>query len=126
MLNMYLTDENGKLKETETLSKGCWVNLVNPTEEEINQVVQQTNIPIDFIKDPLDVDERSRIEKEDDDILIIVGLPVKVKDDVDSALYDTIPLGIIVTPFYFITVCLEDNPIIGKFITDGCAGFTPT
>ncbi|MED4345108.1 magnesium transporter CorA family protein [Heyndrickxia coagulans] len=123
MLNMYLTDENGKLKETEALSKGCWVNLVNPTEEEINQVVQQTNIPADFIKDPLDVDERSRIEKEDDDILIIVGLPVKVKDDVDSALYDTIPLGIIVTPFYFITVCLQDNPIIGKFIHRRVRGF---
>ncbi|WP_018663743.1 magnesium transporter CorA family protein [Heyndrickxia acidiproducens] len=123
MLNIYLTDESGKLQETGTLTKGCWVNLVNPTEEEMNRVVNETNIPLDFIKDPLDDDERSRIEKEDDDVLIIVGVPVKMKEDVDSALYDTIPLGIIVTPFYFITVCLQDNPIIGKFIHKKVRGF---
>ncbi|KHD85516.1 magnesium transporter CorA family protein [Heyndrickxia ginsengihumi] len=123
MLNMYLTDESGKLKETDVLAKGCWINLVNPTEEEINQIVEATNIPIDFVKDPLDVDERSRIEKEDDDILIIVGIPVKVQEDMESAIYDTIPLGIIITPFYFITVCLQDNPIIGKFIHHRVRGF---
>lgn len=123
MLNIYLTDELGKLNKIETLSKGCWINLIDPTEDEINRVVEMTEIPLDFIKDPLDDDERSRIEKEDGSILTIVDIPVMVKDDSDSALYDTIPIGIIVTPHYFLTVCLQENPIINSFIENKVKGF---
>ncbi|TCP24861.1 magnesium transporter [Scopulibacillus darangshiensis] len=123
MLDIYLTDELGKLNKTETLTKGCWINLTNPTEEEISFVVENTEVPLDFIKDPLDDDERSRIEKEEDSVLTIVDIPVTVKDETDSALYDTIPLGIIVTPFYFITVCLQENLIINSFIEKKVKGF---
>ncbi|MFC7394572.1 magnesium transporter CorA family protein [Scopulibacillus cellulosilyticus] len=123
MLNIYLTDEHGKLNEVNELTKGCWINLISPTTEEIKYVVDHTEVPEDFIRDPLDDDERSRIEKEDQNVITIVDIPVKVNDDSDSALYDTIPIGIIVTPYYFITVCLQSNPIIDKFIQNKVKGF---
>jgi magnesium transporter len=123
MLEIYLTDELGQLNQVDTFTKGCWINLIHPTEEEVKLVVEKASIPLDFIKDPLDDDERSRIEKEDDSVLTIVDIPVNVPDDTDSALYDTIPLGIIVTPYYFVTVCLQDNPIINSFIQKKVKGF---
>ncbi|MBL1703665.1 magnesium transporter CorA family protein, partial [Klebsiella pneumoniae] len=54
MLNIYLTDRNGKLQEVEEMQKGCWINVLHPTEEEIQYLVQTLNVDLDFIKDPLD------------------------------------------------------------------------
>jgi len=123
MLNIYLTLVDGQFQEIDQIRKGCWINLIAPTQEEITRVVEYTKIPQDFIKDPLDDDERSRIEKEENNVLTIVDIPIHVKNDSDSALYDTIPLGIIATEDYFITVCLEENPIIKEFARNRVKGF---
>lgn len=123
MIDIYLTDEQDKLVKKDELVKGCWINLTRPSEFEVQRVVNGTGIPLDFIRDSLDDDERSRIEKEDDSVLIIVDFPVLVQDESDSAPYDTIPLGIIVTPYYFVTVCLQSNPIIDDFINNRIRNF---
>ena len=115
MIKIYLTDEKGILEETNEIVKGCWVNLVSPTEQEINDVANKLQIPLDFIRDPLDEEERSRIEKDDDNVLIIVNIPLMSKDEKDLPIYDTIPLGMIITHGCFITVCLKDNPIFHLF-----------
>ncbi|MFT8312198.1 MAG: magnesium transporter CorA family protein [Sporolactobacillus sp.] len=123
MIDIYLTDEQDKLVKKEELVKGCWINLTRPSEFEVQKVVDGTGIPSDFIRDSLDDDERSRIEKDDDSVLIIVDFPVLIQDESDSAPYDTIPLGIIVTPYYFVTVCLQSNPIIDDFINNRIRNF---
>ncbi|RFU69713.1 magnesium transporter CorA family protein [Peribacillus saganii] len=115
MLNIYLTNENGVLHESDIITKGCWINLVSPTELEINQVANTLNLPIDFLKDPLDEEERSRIEKDDNNVLIIVNMPLLSKDENDIPIYDTIPLGMIIANDCFITICLKDNPIFHVF-----------
>ncbi|HWI49644.1 MAG TPA: magnesium transporter CorA family protein [Rummeliibacillus sp.] len=116
MLNIYFTNENCKLEETTEITKGCWINLVSPTEEEINDVANKVQIPLDFLRDPLDEEERSRIEKDDDNILIIVNVPLMSKDDSGLAIYDTIPLGMIIANGCFITVCLKESPIFEMFV----------
>ncbi|BBN98274.1 magnesium transporter CorA family protein [Sporolactobacillus terrae] len=123
MIDIYLTDEQDRLIKKDELTKGCWINLTRPSEFEIQKVVEGTGISSDFIRDSLDDDERSRIEKEDDSILIIVDFPVLIQDESDSAPYDTIPLGIIVTPYYFVTVCLQSNPIIDDFVNNRIRNF---
>lgn len=123
MIDIYLTDEQDNLIKKDELAKGCWINLTRPSEFEIGKIVKGTGIPSDYIRDSLDDDERSRIEKEDDTVLIIVDFPVLVEDESDSAPYDTIPLGIIVTPFYFLTVCLQSNPIIEDFVNNKIRNF---
>lgn len=115
MLKSYITNEMGTLQETSEFVKGCWVNLISPTEEEIDYVASQLQIPMDFLKDPLDEEERSRIEKEDNNILIIINMPLVTEDDFERTIYDTIPLGIIITDQCFVTVCLKDNPIFHLF-----------
>ncbi|MGO4183462.1 magnesium transporter CorA family protein [Paenibacillus sp. TAF43_2] len=115
MLNIYITDEQGILKETDEITSGCWVNLVAPTEQEMNLAAAKAQIPLDFIKDPLDEEERSRIENDNSNVLIVVNLPLVSTDDKGIPMYDTIPLGMIIADDCFITVCLKDNPIFHVF-----------
>lgn len=81
----------------------------------MNQVADKAQIPLDFIKDPLDEEERSRIENDDNNVLIIVNVPLVSKDEKGIPIYDTIPLGMIIANDCFITVCLKDNPIFHFF-----------
>ena len=96
MLKIYLSNEQGLLQEKTEITTGCWINLISPTEQEIHHVADQLKIPLEFLKDPLDEEERSRIEKDDDNILIIVNIPLMTMDENEIPIYDTIPLGIII------------------------------
>jgi magnesium transporter len=107
------------LVETGVLSeKGNWLNLVNPTREEIRQVALQVALPLDFLEYPLDEEETSRIEVEEGCVLIIIRVPI-IRDD----FYDTIPLGIIVTENILVTVCLENIIVLSEFYSSRMKGF---
>jgi len=95
----------------ETLARNMWINLVNPTVDELLLVGEKTNTPIDFLKAALDEEERPRIEIDDDYALILINIPVMLSE----TNYDTLPLGIIITPENIITVCLENNPVVLEF-----------
>lgn len=93
-----------------------WVQLINPDEREIEFIASKTGIYSDFLKAALDEEERSRIEKEDDCLMILVDIPTVIIDDKKSyCTYSTIPLGIIMRDKYFVTICLEDTPILQEF-----------
>jgi len=115
MLNIYKTTEDRQLETVSEISKGCWVNMVTPTENEIELICSRLDLPINFIKDPLDDEERSRIEKEDGNVLIIVDYPYIARDETGLPIYETIPIGMIFTNDCFITVSLKDSPILDNF-----------
>ncbi len=115
MLKVYLSNTQGRLIQADEMVKGTWIHLTNPTEQEIAEVVRVTQIPPYFLKDPLDEEEKSRIEKEDEGTLIIVDVPMMTPNGSRHEKFITIPLGIIVTKYYLITVCLKENPILEDF-----------
>lgn len=123
MLEYYITDSANTLKKIDDLQKGCWVNMVAPSESEIKLISERLHIPEDFIKDPLDDEERSRLEKEDNHVLIIVDFPYIIYDDSGFPVYETLPIGLIVTEECFITISLIENPIIMDFINKKIKGF---
>ncbi|MCL1950013.1 MAG: magnesium transporter CorA family protein [Turicibacter sp.] len=123
MISYYLSDAQGNLKTTRQLDKHCWINMINPTHDEINSVSTELDIPLDFIVDALDNYERSRIERDDDKVLIIVDIPIVEKGDQQKDIFDTIPLGMIVTEHHFITVCLRSTQILDNFIHNRVRGF---
>lgn len=123
MINIYSSTMEGKLAQIEEICNGCWINLVAPIEEEIRFVSEELSIPIDFIMDSLDDEERSRIEKEDNHVLIIVDIPIVIYDDNGFPIYDTIPIGMIITEKCFITVCLKENPIFDEFTKNKVKSF---
>ena len=113
MTNCYIT-RNNYLDELTGPEPGCWVNLVAPTESEINRISNKYNLDIDALKAALDADERSRIELEDNYTMILVNIPC-LETETETELYSTIPLSIIVVDDAVITVCSEDTPILKQF-----------
>ena len=64
---------------------------------------------------PLDEEERSRIEVEDNYTLILADVPA-IEERNEKDWYVTIPLGIIVTQKMIFTVCLEDTQVLTRFM----------
>ena len=118
MLRIYNTNmETNKLEEIKEFRKGSWVNLVNPSENEIKRVCESINIQEDFIRDALDYEEKARIDTEEDDntILFVIDVPIIEKSE-DNDIYTTMPLGmIVVRDDFFITVSLRKNKVIEDF-----------
>jgi len=113
MIKILKSEDNKKLNKlsiSEAVS-GSWFSLINPSEEEIKQVSLVLGLDEDFLLNSLDLDERSRIEIEDGNILIITNLPIMTED----GCFDTLPMGIIYTPTSIITVCSKDNNILSSF-----------
>lgn len=114
MIKIYNTNvETNVTMEVEEIKKGCWINMVSPSEKEIKRVCEETNISDDFIRYALDYEEKARIDIEDDGtILFIVDVPILEKEQ-DTEVYSTMPVGLIVVrDDYFITVSLKKNKII--------------
>ncbi len=114
MIRYYKTIET-KLEKLNNFEDGCWINLVEPSHDEIEFISQELNIDIDSINAALDEEERSRIDVEDNHTLILIDIPIDESDS-DSAHYSTIPLGIILTDNTLITVCTAQSKILNDFI----------
>lgn len=113
MLKIYKSLESGPLQELslKTLEKGSWINIIAPTPYELKVVGNLTEVEPDFLKSALDDEERSHTDVEDNCVMVLTNVPVLRGRDS----YDTLPLAIIVTTDYVITVCLEDTPVISEF-----------
>ncbi|MDP4163106.1 MAG: magnesium transporter CorA family protein [Bacillota bacterium] len=118
MIEIFKSNQERQLEKVESISKGCWVNMLAPTEEEIIRVASETQISEDFIKDALDDEERPRIEREEGQIYIIVDFPYIIHDDSGFPIYETIPIGIVLTDECIVTVSLKDTPILNDFKTN--------
>jgi magnesium transporter len=97
---------------------GSWVNVLPPLkQEEFTELSNTLQIPIDFLKDSLDIDERSRYEIEDGVKLIVIKTPTENNSFNDSdAFYITIPICIILTAGQIVTVNSFENEAIKKFL----------
>ncbi len=98
--------------------KDVWISMTNPTDEEINSVISAYNVEEDSIRASLDPEEVSRLEVEDDEVLVLVNAPTK--EGLDEQLkYFTIPIGIIVKDEVIITVTLKEISFIERMKTSG-------
>jgi magnesium transporter len=97
---------------------GSWVNVLPPLkQEEFTALSDSLDIPIDFLKDSLDIDERSRYEIDDNVKLIVIKTPTENNSFNESdAFYITIPICIILTHNQIVTVNSFENEAIKKFL----------
>ncbi len=117
----YYKSEGGHIINLEAPEPGCWINMVNPTRAEVDAVIVSQKVDRDFLRAALDPEESSRVEMEDDQVLLIVDIPVVEHSDSslrDVQMYASLPMGILVTPDVLITVCLNDT-LITRDIADG-------
>lgn len=114
----YFKNSEGKTIEIQSPEDGVWVNLVPPfKEEEFLELSEGLDIPVEFLRDSLDIDERPRYEKEDNVKFIVIKTPTENNSFNDSdAYYITIPICIILTHNHIVTVNSFDNGAINKFL----------
>lgn len=112
MIKYYKTVDN-KVIEIEKAETGCWISVISPSEEEVEYLVETYGFDRGFVKSALDEEESSRIEIEEEQTLIIVDYAISQKEETgDAIIYSTMPLSIIVTKNYVVTVSLMDNVIL--------------
>lgn len=114
MLTIYKTTEHG-LDQLESMANGVWVKAVDPTPEEIQQLVGW-GIEADYINYSLDLDEMPRIERDDDYTFILIRIPHRQPDS--DIPYITIPLGIMIKGNMIVTICRFDKEMF-KVLANG-------
>ncbi len=123
----YYTFEGKVVTKVDSLEESTWIHLCPPFEDkEIGLYAKALDIPVDFITDSLDIDERSRYEVEDDARLILINTPIinqSLKEG--EAIYVTVPIGIVTVDDKIITITPSDNPIIDKIAENKIKHFNP-
>lgn len=109
MIRIYKNKDN-EIKKIRRMIKGCWINLVSPSIEEIDEIVKKTGIDKDLILKLRDDEEVPRIEIEDDSTLIVVDCPFM--EEGDKSTYFTLPLGIVFNKDYIITISSKSQEVI--------------
>jgi len=105
-----------------TFEKGCIVNVTDPTPSEIGILNTTLKVPDDFLADILDVDERSRMEVEDDVLLMIYRIPYQ---NVSNGLpFTTIPLGLVLDKDNLVIICHRNNEVLDDFFSRSGKGIT--
>ncbi len=122
MISRYITD-NGVLREINEHTPGMWINLTAPSHDESNDIAQKYNIDLADVRAALDEEESSRVDVNEDYVLILFDIPtVEIRHNQEA--YTTIPLGIIWTDEAIITVCSVETPVIKHFIVNHLRDFT--
>jgi len=114
MIKIFAAEDN-RIDELDRIQPGSCVALTNPTQDELDRVKAVTKIDMDALKAALDEEERSRIETEDEYSMVIADIPV-IEEDEETVSYFTIPMSVITTDNYIVTVCLRETPILTAFM----------
>ena len=112
------TQAADKLTEVNSLRHGDWIDVVEPTEKEINQLIKEYGIPAEFVHASLDLKERSRMDVVKNWKLFIIRIPIKI----DSK-FLIIPLGVIINEYNIVTICARPNEVVNCFLTTNISGF---
>ena len=111
MISFY-NAESGVLAQCDTPEPGCWISVVDPTPEEVMQLIEVYGLDSGFVKSSLDEEESSRIEREDEQTLVIIDTPVSSTDEDNTRNFYTLPMGIIITEDYVFTICIKETQLI--------------
>lgn len=115
----YFKNINHQTVEIDRAENGAWVNVLPPLkQEEFTELSGILDIPLDFLSDSLDIDERSRFEDKDNVRLLVIKTPTENNSFNESdAFYITIPICIIITHNQIVTVNSFENAAIKKFLS---------
>jgi magnesium transporter len=108
MLTILKSAEKG-LQVFDTFVNGCWVNVIDPTPQETQQL-EDLGVYPELIQYALDVDETARSERDEDYTFLLLRIPFDNGAAADIP-YTTIPLGIVLLNNCVITISKYDNEV---------------
>lgn len=121
----YFNAENGRMSEIDERENGCWVSVIDPTPQEIKMLIDDFGLDSGFVKSSLDEEESSRIEREDEQTLIIIDTPVSSTDEDETKMFYTMPIGIIITDENVFTISLHETQIIDEAVRGAIRNLRP-
>lgn len=117
MVKFFVSNGGRAPEQIESFKPKCWIDLVNPSDDECDDVALATGIPEDMIKAALDEEERARTEFDDGNSMFVVDCPLIEENDDGGDNYTTLPLAVIYNSKCIVTVCLKGNTVLKDFIT---------
>jgi len=94
---------------------GCWIKVSKPTDEDMAVLKERFAVP-DFTHDAADIEERPRVDHEDNWTLVFVRVPCKSLDEDGETVFTTAPMAILIRDDVFITVNYFDTEVPDDFI----------
>lgn len=113
MIEFFRTDEATRsLVKLDREESGCWIALFEPTDGELAAVAHRFSIDEEDLRAPLDLEEVSRVETNENYTMFIVDTPVRSHVKAPYG-YETIPFAVFETPHHVVSVCSRYHvPII--------------
>ncbi|HMZ89753.1 MAG TPA: magnesium transporter CorA family protein [Chitinophagales bacterium] len=128
MIKYYKKIDN-QIVEIDRPEKDCWINVYPPFDHKrLATLSDAIDIPIDYLLDSIDINERSRFEQDDNVKLIVINTPIEndMENSIDNdAFYITIPIGIILTQDYNIIISSAQNKVIDWFFSIAIKHLSP-
>jgi len=113
---------SGSLRVISQPEPDCWINLAEPTMDELTSFGREYGVPLDFLTDPLDADETPRVDVDGSNMLIVVRTPRSNPDA--EVQYTTAPLGIILAPDRIITISSQKETALQCYVTGKARNFS--
>ena len=119
----FFKSHDGKIEQVGHYEDGCWVDVLEPTSEDRQWLLDELDVAPEFIKSAFDDEEMSHVDVDEDtgQVLVIVDCPfVEDESEVDDksiTQYDTHPLTFVFLPEKncFVTFSLRRNDIVANF-----------
>lgn len=115
MFEFYFSSAGSQgVKKIDNARKGSWINVVNPSEEELIKLADDFSLELDLLQDAKDLYESPRLEIENNQVYIFTRY-FHLDNEVINA---TEPVLIIYHPDYLITILRIDTPIFKRLLSD--------
>ena len=108
MITIYKEENKELVKDKITkgeeivVEKGSWIDITNPTQANIEEIIEKTGLPDYMLNAIFDEEETAHVEVDEDNCLIVLDAPYK--EDPESGYYLTAPYIIVYNKNYFITL----------------------
>ncbi|MEK6758123.1 MAG: magnesium transporter CorA family protein [Nanoarchaeota archaeon] len=88
MIEYIIRNKKGKLQKLDKYVKDCWINVVDPNEDELNFLITKFKLKKEDIKDGLDIHESPRFEIVKKRVYIFLTVPTEqiIYEDMSSFL----------------------------------------
>jgi magnesium transporter len=110
VIKIHRSTESG-LEDVDRVTKECWIEVTDPSEEEAQRLAREVGVPLDFLAHALDKHQTPLVERSNGAVLILVR--IARFQGADAAIpYVTVPMSLILTGENLLTVCRHDHGLL--------------
>lgn len=109
----YSTNKNPVLEKLAKRKVGCWVHVVDPTDDELTTLANEYNLEYDLLVDATDIYETPRVEQEDGNAYVFARYCYPQGRDIATE-----PLLIIYAKHQLITVLRSKTTVLDRLLNN--------